>query len=85
MLNRLFIRHPTKTAYDKISQSGVYYFYQPLIYFYLIDVSFFVYIFPLAKCRSKVNMDKTLEDVEGIDFLILRARLHEARSGLKSV
>ena len=60
-------------------------FNQPLIYFYLIDVSFFVYIFPLAKCRSKVNMGETLEDVEGIDFLILRARLHETRSELKSV
>ena len=32
---------------------------------------FFVYIFPLAKRRSKINMDKTLEHIEEIDFLML--------------
>ena len=45
---------------------------EPLIYFYLIDVNFFVYVFPLAKRRSKLNMEETfLEDIEDIDFLIL--------------
>ena len=47
-------------------------FNEPLIYFYLTDVSFFVYIFPMAKRRSKINMDETLEDIEDIDFLILK-------------
>ena len=47
-------------------------FNEPLIYFYLIDVNFFVYVFPLAKRRSKLNMEETfLEDIEDIDFLIL--------------
>ena len=46
-------------------------FNEPLIYFYLIDLSFFVYIFSLAKRRSKINMGETLEDIEDIDFLIL--------------
>ena len=32
---------------------------------------FFVYIFPLAKRRSKINMEKTLEHIEEIDFLML--------------
>ena len=49
-------------------------FNEPLIYFYLIDVSFFVYIFPLAKRRSKINMDETLEDIGDIDFLMLRSQ-----------
>ena len=47
-------------------------FNEPLIYFYLTDVSFFVYIFPMAKRRSKINMDETLSDIEDIDFLILK-------------
>ena len=46
-------------------------FNESLMYFYLIDVSYFVYIFLLAKRRSKINMDGTLEDDEDIDFLIL--------------
>ena len=46
-------------------------FNEPLIYFYLIDVSFFVYIFLLANRKSKINMDETLEDSEDFDFLIL--------------
>ena len=45
-------------------------FNEPFIYFYLVDVSFFVYIFPLVKRRSKINMDETLGDTEDIDFLI---------------
>ena len=39
-------------------------FNESLMYFYLIDVSYFVYIFLLAKRRSKINMDGTLE----VDF-----------------
>ena len=41
-------------------------FNEPLICYYLID-----YIFPLAKRKSKINMEETLEDIEDIDILIL--------------
>ena len=54
------------------SQSGVFItFDKPLIYFYLIEVNFFVYTVPLAKRRSKISMEETSEDTGDIDFLIL--------------
>ena len=46
-------------------------FNKPLIYLYLIEISFSVYTLPLAKGRSKISMEETLEDIEDIDFLIL--------------
>ena len=72
MSNRLFIRHTIKTAYDKkrVNQESIT-LKEALIYFYLIDVSFFVYTFPLAKRRSKIRMEETLKDIENIGFLIL--------------
>ena len=39
-------------------------FNEPLIYFYLIDVSVFVYTFLLAKRSSKISMEEALEDIE---------------------
>lgn len=54
------------------SQSEVFItFDKPLIYFYLIEVNFFVYTVPLAKRRSKISMEETSEDTGDIDFLIL--------------
>ena len=41
------------------------------MYFYLIEVNFFVYTVPLAKRRSKISMEETSEDTGDIDFLIL--------------
>ena len=58
--------HMMKTANQEFNT-----FNEPLVYFYLIDVSFFVYIFPLEKCGSKINIVETLEDTEDIGFLIL--------------
>ena len=55
-----------KTAYQEFIT-----FNEPLIYYYLIDLNFFVYIFPWARRRSKINMEETLQDIEDIDFLIL--------------
>ena len=53
--------HMTKTANQEFIT-----FNEPLIYYYLID-----YIFPLAKRKSKINIEETLEDIEDIDILIL--------------
>ena len=53
MLNRLIL-HPVKTAYDKNSQSGVYYYFWRTT-FYLTDVNFIVYTFLLAKHTSKIR------------------------------
>ena len=45
MSNRLYIRHIINTPYVKTGNQELVTFNEPLIYFYLIDVSFFVCTF----------------------------------------